>query len=473
MAPERRRNQPETIEEGDKEGSAVAAEDRIRQTGRNDPCWCGSGKKYKVCHLAQDEAEERNARSAQPVSGGGPFEEVRRSLVRLAERAVRGVERQAAFDKFFGSAMEAREEDIPAFVEWLIFDWQPSRGGKRLIEQYADSEGRRLPAPVREALQTWARAVIDLYKVQGVEEGKGVHLQREATGERLFVHDVSSSRQLVRGDYLLSRVVVEDAGFVFNADGLRLPRGVAEELTGWMQEEQRRLGLEREDFLRHHWPDIRRFIFESVRASWEAMRLTNSDGEPFELHDAIYEVQDEAALRAALAGRKEIHESGEGAWVWLRGNPDEPGNTILGSLSLSGGRLKVSCNSSARMKRGKALLQEAAGARLRHLGDKITSLEELKRQAAKPDTNRQEEPVPPELEKAMIEKVLEHHYSTWPDVALPALGGKTPREAVRTASGRREVERLLEDFANAAAHDRREGRPAYDFSRLRRELGLS
>ncbi|MEM6961924.1 MAG: SEC-C metal-binding domain-containing protein, partial [Myxococcota bacterium] len=22
--------------------------------GRNDPCWCGSGKKYKKCHWAQD-----------------------------------------------------------------------------------------------------------------------------------------------------------------------------------------------------------------------------------------------------------------------------------------------------------------------------------------------------------------------------------------------------------------------------------
>jgi SEC-C motif len=23
--------------------------------GRNDPCWCGSGKKYKKCHMAADE----------------------------------------------------------------------------------------------------------------------------------------------------------------------------------------------------------------------------------------------------------------------------------------------------------------------------------------------------------------------------------------------------------------------------------
>ncbi len=28
---------------------------RLKTTGRNDPCLCGSGKKYKKCHLAEDE----------------------------------------------------------------------------------------------------------------------------------------------------------------------------------------------------------------------------------------------------------------------------------------------------------------------------------------------------------------------------------------------------------------------------------
>ena len=23
--------------------------------GRNDPCWCGSGRKYKKCHLPEDD----------------------------------------------------------------------------------------------------------------------------------------------------------------------------------------------------------------------------------------------------------------------------------------------------------------------------------------------------------------------------------------------------------------------------------
>ena len=33
------------------------------ELGRNDPCHCGSGKKYKQCHLGQDEAKAREARA--------------------------------------------------------------------------------------------------------------------------------------------------------------------------------------------------------------------------------------------------------------------------------------------------------------------------------------------------------------------------------------------------------------------------
>ena len=36
---------------------------REHRPGRNDPCHCGSGKKYKKCHLAEDEERERSARA--------------------------------------------------------------------------------------------------------------------------------------------------------------------------------------------------------------------------------------------------------------------------------------------------------------------------------------------------------------------------------------------------------------------------
>jgi hypothetical protein len=40
--------------------------------GRNDPCHCGSGKKYKQCHLAADEATERAARAKAAADAPAP-----------------------------------------------------------------------------------------------------------------------------------------------------------------------------------------------------------------------------------------------------------------------------------------------------------------------------------------------------------------------------------------------------------------
>ena len=46
----------------------------IPTLGRNDRCWCGSDKKYKMCHLSSDNRKrmaERNAAGA--ASQGGMF----------------------------------------------------------------------------------------------------------------------------------------------------------------------------------------------------------------------------------------------------------------------------------------------------------------------------------------------------------------------------------------------------------------
>jgi hypothetical protein len=44
---------------------AYAGKDReipAAKPGRNDACWCGSGRKYKKCHLPEDE-KKAEARS--------------------------------------------------------------------------------------------------------------------------------------------------------------------------------------------------------------------------------------------------------------------------------------------------------------------------------------------------------------------------------------------------------------------------
>lgn len=45
----------------------------IPAMGRNERCWCGSGRKYKACHMAADDRKRSAARAsaiAKPAGRG-------------------------------------------------------------------------------------------------------------------------------------------------------------------------------------------------------------------------------------------------------------------------------------------------------------------------------------------------------------------------------------------------------------------
>jgi preprotein translocase subunit SecA len=46
------------------DGGAPQTAHSKKTLGRNDPCWCGSGKKYKVCHMRSDQG--RGGDGGQP-----------------------------------------------------------------------------------------------------------------------------------------------------------------------------------------------------------------------------------------------------------------------------------------------------------------------------------------------------------------------------------------------------------------------
>jgi tetratricopeptide (TPR) repeat protein len=50
------KNSSKDTSQDDREKAAEVARARLSSSGRNDPCPCGSGKKYKKCHLLGDEA---------------------------------------------------------------------------------------------------------------------------------------------------------------------------------------------------------------------------------------------------------------------------------------------------------------------------------------------------------------------------------------------------------------------------------
>jgi hypothetical protein len=203
--------------------------------------------------------------------------------------------------------------------------------------------------------------------------------------------------------------------------------------------------------------------------------LSNTDGDELLFSKAVYRVVDRAALIAVLQNCPEIDKDDEGQrYVWLRGPAGEEGRTVLGSIRIEGAELVFESNSKKRNQRGKRMLAELAGPALKHLRDEFTTQREMKRRAL--DDPRPAEPVrdeiPPEVRHQLITEYMEQHTAKWPDMAVPALDGQTPRQAVESAAGRLKVAALLRDFENAEEHKRQAGEPFYDVGRLRTELGL-
>jgi hypothetical protein len=61
-----------TILEGLKRILLGPEQQALPMLGRNDRCWCGSGRKYKACHLASDDRKKAAERAAAtgPRKGG-------------------------------------------------------------------------------------------------------------------------------------------------------------------------------------------------------------------------------------------------------------------------------------------------------------------------------------------------------------------------------------------------------------------
>ncbi len=82
------------------------------------------------------------------------------------------------------------------------------------------------------------------------------------------------------------------------------------------------------------------------------------------------------------------------------------------------------------------------------------------------------EAIPPDIARQIAHEHLDRHYRDTLDQPIPALGNKTPRQAVRSAAGQRKVVEWLKLIENRSA--RQTGSVAeHDFGWMWVELGLS
>jgi hypothetical protein len=80
----------------------------------------------------------------------------------------------------------------------------------------------------------------------------------------------------------------------------------------------------------------------------------------------------------------------------------------------------------------------------------------------------------PEVIGEVIEKHIRHLYADWADQPLPALDGKTQREAIQTPDGLEQVKFLLHTYEHGESRQAKaQQRPAVSYDFLWQELGIT
>jgi tetratricopeptide (TPR) repeat protein len=453
-----------------------APAERVHQharPGRNDPCWCGSGKKYKKCHLESDEHGKRLSSPGLP----DPLDPLRRRIGKFLQEVVSAKERDAAALAFF-EGVEREDQDELVLADWLVHDWVSPSLGRKVLEEFFLRHGSSLSPRERDFVASSLASSHRLYEVQAVSPEKGVEVRDLISRTVSFVHDISLSRVLVKWDGLLARVIQGTRGLEFSGAGTRIPRNQLNSLLDWLKQDRLQSGLPWNEYYKRNVSRIRNRSEEMGREFLGNLRVQNSHGEDLRFTKSVYQIEDPQAVAEALRNCPEMAEDADNArFTWLSGKAGgENGGTVLGTIQIRGGELTLDCNSTQRTGRGKTLLATLAGSGLRHLRDETVTLAEMKRRAAASGGDSAaasgREEIPPEVQHQILTKFYEQHYSTWPDTPLTGLGGLTPRQSMRTARGRAQVSEILRDIENGEERKRRNGEPFYDVSRLRAALGL-
>lgn len=102
----------------------------MHKLSRNDPCWCGSGKKYKNCHRKQDRATGRSNRAII-----GKTRRPSRVIIKTEEQ-IAGIRRSGQLTKDILDMLEARIE--PGVTTDDINHW---------VHEYTVARGA-IPAPL-------------------------------------------------------------------------------------------------------------------------------------------------------------------------------------------------------------------------------------------------------------------------------------------------------------------------------------
>ncbi len=160
--------------------------------GRNAPCWCGSGRKYKKCHL-QHEQLPLDERAVWLYQKAGMFllDGWRAALVEAA-----GVRAQFS---------EAPHALLGALGDPLVTDAVLFEGGG--FAEFVATRGGLLPADERSLAEQWLLVDRSVYEIERVSRGAGFTMRDVRTGDLHQVRERTASNTVQAGALVCARVV--------------------------------------------------------------------------------------------------------------------------------------------------------------------------------------------------------------------------------------------------------------------------
>jgi hypothetical protein len=450
---------------------------RDARVGRNDLCPCGSGKKYKKCCLGTRETERIEGRR------GAGVHELDEQIVReLGEYALDQCERdwRTAMHRFERAAGPPEPLLVQLAGPWSVYGARVA--GKRVVDLFLEQHASLLSPEERSWLAAQQQAWLSVWEVIGCEPGVAVTARDFLSAETRRIREVKGSRQLAVRDAVLARVVdYQGASYFCGMYPSLLPPMPAAHVVAQVRRRVRSKEQLAPDLLRdeglglamiRHWAKA---VRDERAAAARPKKLVNTDGDDLLLTTDHFDFApaDRADIWAKLGTLEGVDADHSDAadghlTAFKQGNAIHSHweNTVIGHLALTDGRLEVETNSVKRADRLRAKIEAACGARLRHRArahaDPLSS-------APSPRHSRPRAPPSPEEEEA-LRAFREQHYRHWLDEPVPALGGKTPRQAARSRLGLRQVDLLLRTMENN--EQRMTDYAPFDFAPLRRELGL-
>ena len=245
----------------------------VKKVRRNDPCPCGSGKKFKHCCM-----KSARAATVRKFTIRQESIDLMSQIYRFSHTPLFSADLEAAFTLFWNdsqalAAVHVLESlDMVRFFDWYTTDYRTSKGRRRIIDLFANQEGLRLRPTQLDVLRARQEARLSLYRLLEVERNSLV-ITDLLRSRQHSVHDDLWSSIAAPGDVLLTRVIeLEDAAHIDRV-GTLLPPDAKDGLQSFAHTHfdhycEEHYGAEWDDFLRESAYLFNHYLLSEEAESW-------------------------------------------------------------------------------------------------------------------------------------------------------------------------------------------------------------